>query len=480
MIHLIDDLLLAILCISIALLSLATAGHALLHKRDPRSALVWVTINLALPVAGPFFYWCVGINRIFRRARMWQESGRRVSGFDIYPSETGDEADILLLPENTHLHELRKLEDRVMRTRLREGNRFTILFEGEEAYPAMLVAIRRARESINLSSYIFDGDGIGAEFADTLRAAADRGVEVRVIIDSLGEKYSTVPLCRQLAGSLVRVVRYLPLRKGAYINLRNHRKLLIVDGREAFTGGMNISSRHQPAAGGAAAVRDVHFSVQGPVVADLQRAFLGDWYFVTGERLDAPLFFPPLEPCGNGIARAISDGPDQEFRKLEQVIMGALSCARSSVSIMTPYFIPDRPLLAALITAALRGVAVRIVLPGCNNLPFVHWASRSLLRELVACDVRVYYQPAPFVHSKLMVVDGAWSLIGSANLDTRSLRLNFELDMAVYDTGFACRIERHFESSLAASREVTLQELDGDPIASKLRNNFMRLFSPYL
>lgn len=476
-----DHIFIILLTLCTCLLSLVTAGHALLHKRDSRSALGWMSISLTLPLLGPFLYWCLGVNRISRQARRWQESGRRLSGSEIHPLVDPNSKAVRLPLAAAHLDDLRVLGDRVVRTRLREGNSIIPLVDGEEAYPAMLAAIRRAEESINLSSYIFDADGIGAEFIDQLKEATNRGVTVRIIIDALGEKYSRHLPRTALAGTRVQLVRYLPLSRGAYINLRNHRKLLIIDGREAFTGGMNIRSRHQPASTDTdTAIRDMHFSVQGPVVADLQRTFLEDWYFVTGERLDAPFFFPTLAPQGSSLARAISGGPDNEFRKLEHIIMGVLACAKKSVCIMTPYFIPDRPMIAALITTALRGVAVRVVLPGLNNLPFVHWATRGLLWELLANGIRVFYQPPPFVHTKLFLVDDVWSLVGSANLDSRSLRLNFELNLSVFDESFAASLKRHFEQAFAASHEITQEEIDGRSLPIRLRDNYARLFSPYL
>jgi cardiolipin synthase len=477
----VNHALIAFIIASTGLLSLISAGHALLHKRDSRAALVWVSLNLTLPLFGPLFYWCLGVNRISRRARIWQASGRRLSGADIYPFEDY-QGDAPQLPNAAiHLHDLHVLANRVVTTRLREGNRITPLINGEETYPAMLVAIRRAQESINLSSYIFDAEGIGAEFVSHLTEAAERGVEVRVIIDALGEMYSHTSPHRVFHGTRVQLEHYLPLRHGAYINLRNHRKLLVIDGREAFSGGMNISDNNltvsRPTV---SAVCDMHFSIQGPVVADLQRVFLEDWYFVTGERLNNPLFFPAIEHNGNSLIRCISDGPDKDFRKLEQIIMGALSCAKEQVSIMTPYFIPDRPMISALITTALRGVNVRIVLPELNNLPFVNWASRSLLWELLANGVRVFYQPAPFVHTKLLLVDNIWCLVGSANLDSRSLRLNFELNMSIFDANFSAIICRYFDKAFDVAHEITLQELEQRPLLLKLRDNFARLFSPYL
>ena len=476
-----DHVLITLLAASSCLLSLAAAGHALLYKRDSRSALVWVCLTLIMPLLGPFLYWCLGINRISRRARSWHESGRRLSGSALYPLESHQVGTTPLPASAAHLHDLSVLADRVVATPLREGNHIQPLIDGEEAYPAMLVAIRRAQESINLSSYIFDADGIGSEFVTHLIEAAERGVEVRIIIDALGEKYSRISPRHAFRGTRVRLRHYLSLRHGAYINLRNHRKLLVIDGLEAFTGGMNISDRHMASSTPVEkAVNDMHFSVQGPVVADLQRSFLEDWFFVTGERLDNPLFFPVIEQHGNALIRCISDGPDKDFRKLEQIITGALSCAREQVSIMTPYFIPDRPLMAALITAALRGVSIRIILPGLNNLPFVDWASRSLIWELAANGIRVFYQPPPFVHTKLLLVDNIWSLVGSANLDARSLRLNFELNMSIFDPDFASAVNRHFKKALSEAREITREELEQRPLPYKLRDNFARLFSPYL
>lgn len=476
-----DHVLIALLAISTVLLSLAAAGHALVHKSDSRSALVWTSLNLSLPLIGPFLYWCLGINRISRRARSWQESGRRISGTDIYPLEQRHGSEVRLPVAAAHLRDLRILCDRVVTTPLRDGNRIILLENGDQTYPAMLVAIRRAEESINLCSYIFDADGIGGDFVEQLKAAAGRGVAVRVIIDALGEKYSRSSPARAFKNSQVCLERYLPLRHGAYINLRNHRKTMIIDGREAFTGGMNIRGRHiLSVTDPAQALLDIHFSVQGPVVADLQRSFLEDWFFVTGERLDDPLFFPAITHQGSALVRCISDGPDKEFRKLEQIIMGALSCSGSSVCIMTPYFIPDRTMIAALVTAALRGVEVRIVLPGLNNLPFVQWASQAVLPELLAAGIRVFYQPPPFVHTKLLLVDDIWALIGSANLDTRSLRLNFEQNLSVFDAAFAARVRQHFDQAFLHTHEVTLDEIEGRTLATKLRDGFFHLFSPYL
>jgi cardiolipin synthase len=475
-----DNLFWVVLVMAVATLSVVAAGHALLYKRDPRSAMGWIGVCITVPVLGPFFYWVMGVNRITRKARQWLESGKRLTGCDAFPAREPEEAGSLPA-EAAHLRELRSLADRVVACRLTGGSRVTPLHNGEGAYPAMIAAIDAARHSVHLSTYIFDGDATGTRFVEALRRAADRGVEVRVIVDSLGEKYSRPTARKLLKGTRVRVGRFLPLRHGGYLNLRNHRKILVIDGTRAFTGGMNIGDRHvvdRPVP--PPTVVDLHFIVEGPVVADLQGVFLEDWYFVSGEILDHPAFFPELVPAGEGLARVISDGPDKEFRKLHWIVMGAVACARRSVRIMTPYFIPDRPIISALITCAMRGVEVTIVLPAENNLPLVHWATRSYLWELLQLGIRVFYQPPPFVHTKLFLVDGLWSLIGSANLDPRSLRLNFELNLEMYDRDLGRVLTLHFEDVLSLSREVTLDEMDTRPLPEKIRDCTAKLLSPYL
>lgn len=476
-----DNLFWGVAALLVVALSLLSAGHALIIKRDPRSALGWIVVCLTLPVFGPLLYWSMGVNRISRKARQWLESGRRLPGWDAFRLRRFREEAVGLPEAFSHLADLRTLSDRVVSYPLVAGNSLLPMGNGENAYPAMLEAIAEARHSVNLSTYIFDGDAAGRRFVEALKAAAERGVEVRVIIDGLGEKYS-VPRARTLLkGSGVKVARFLPMRQGAYINLRNHRKILVVDGCKAFTGGMNIGDRHiVKRSGGPPPVVDMHFMLEGPEVMELQQAFLEDWYFVAGELLDEQRFFPPISTAGQALVRAISDGPEKEFRKLQCIILGALSCARERVQIMTPYFIPDGSLISALATAALRGVEVTLILPALNNLPFVHWATRAYLWELLQQGIRVYYQPPPFVHTKLFIVDGAWSLIGSANLDPRSLRLNFELDLEVYDRGFAGLLVRHFEVVLAKSREVTIDEVNGWSLPVRLRDSTAKLFSPYL
>jgi cardiolipin synthase len=344
----------------------------------------------------------------------------------------------------------------------------------------MLAAINSARTSVWLATYIFETDPVGQQFIAALAAATGRGVEVRVLVDGIGEWYSWPHAVRLLRRAGVRAARFLAPRAlptpRLAINLRNHRKLLIVDGQVAFLGGMNIGGREV----GKARQRrmaDLHFEVRGPVVAQLARAFLVDWQFAAQEELRAAA---PPDAAGPAVCRVVTDGPDEDVNKLLYVIVAALSVAREQILIMTPYFIPQAELSAALESAALRGVDVRLVLPECSNLRYVDWASRRWLAPLLERGVRIFLQPSPFSHTKLLVVDGIYAQIGSANLDPRSLRLNFEIAVEIFCAETCRPLVRYVLAALESSSEYTLEQLRSRPLASRTRDSFFWLLSPYL
>lgn len=477
-----DSLLTILFWGTLALAAVLSAGHALLNKRDPRAALGWVVLCLMLPGAGAAFYWLLGVNRIRTLARDWQARGVGMHGrppdFCLWVADMA--AALPFRAENYAA--LLSLSDAVTRRPLLQGNRVRPLHNGEEAYPVMLEAIEAAHSSICLSTYIFDSDSTGRRFVEALRAAAARGVDVRVLVDALGERYSWPPARRLLRGSGVRIARFLPpslSERGIHLNLRNHRKLLIADGIVGFTGGMNIGDRHLANADNPRRVVDIHFRIEGPVVGQMQEAFFEDWQFATGEPVPE-IVYPDALPDAEAFCRGISDGPNENFQQLTWLLVGALNCARRRVRIMTPYFIPDRTLITAINAAALRGVSVEIILPEKNNLPYVAWATRAYLWELLQYGTRIYYQPPPFVHSKFLLVDEAYALVGSANLDPRSLRLNFEFSLEVYDRWLNDSLARHFDLLHALSRAVPQEELDGRPLPLKLRDAFAKLLSPYL
>jgi cardiolipin synthase len=347
----------------------------------------------------------------------------------------------------------------------------------------MLEAINQARHSVSLLTYIFDRDKVGLAFAHALGEATRRGVEVRVLIDAAGTRYSWPTILHALRKEGVRYGRFLPvLSMGRLLamNLRTHRKILVSDGLLGFTGGLNIRAGHCLKKNPRHPIQDLHFRVQGPVVTQMQEAFADDWLFTTGESLRGEKWFPEPQTAGQVYARGVIDGPDEDFEKLRWTLLGALSIARYSVQIVTPYFLPERALVAALNVAAMRGVRVDIILPAQSNLPFVQWASRAMWWQVLEHGCRLWVTPPPFDHSKLMVVDSCWALVGSANWDARSLRLNFEFNLECYDSELAARLEKLIDAKREQAREVTLQEMDGRPLPTRLRDGIARLASPYL
>lgn len=465
-------------------LTLGTIGHVLLNKRDPRAAAGWVAVSFAIPFIGPGLYWLFGVNRIRTRARGWQERGRGMAwkepAYCIWSTELAQTEDYPFRRGN--FADLRNLADAVTRRDLIDGNRITPLYNGELAYPAMLEAIESARQSVYLSSYIFETNQTGKDFAEALIRAARRGIDVCVLIDALGACYSFPRAYRLFRNSPVRIARFLPLSfsgRGLYFNMRNHRKLLIVDKQVGFTGGMNIGDRHLVEKDSRKHVTDIHFKVEGPVVGHFLEAFMEDWGFATGEPAEAIAHPEPVESPG-AICRGISVGPNEDFEKLGWLLVGALNAARHSVRIMTPYFIPDRALLAAINSAALRGVDVTLILPEKNNLPPVAWASWGYMKDFLRFGTRVYEQPPPFAHSKLLLVDNRYAQVGTSNLDQRSLRLNFEFTLEVYDPNFCTTLAEHFDTVKSLSRQVTLGDVENRPLPLRLRDGFFKLFSPFL
>ncbi len=460
--------------------TLLASGHAVLQKRDVRAAVAWVGLIWLVPFVGSVLYLLLGVNRIKRRAAALQRALPAPPTPHALPEPALVRA---LSPAGHHLNHLAQLMNQMVRRPLTEGNRVALLVGGDAAYPQMLEAIDGAEKSLTLCTYIFDNDAVGVRFADALERAARRGVEVRVLADAVGLRYSLPTMYRVLRRRGVKVARFLPARvpwRIPYMNLRNHRKILVADGRLGFTGGMNLRVGHALSEHPKHPVQDLHFRVEGPVVAHLQEVFAEDWAFTTGERLEGEAFFPKLAPAGHTLARGIADGPDEDFEKLRWAILGALACARHSVKVMTPYFLPDPALVTSLNVAALRGVEVDLVLPAKGNLPLVQWAATAQLWQVLEHGCRVHLTPPPFDHSKLLVVDRTWTLMGSGNWDPRSLRLNFELNVECYDPEVAGRLDDYIAGRIASARSLTLAEVDGRPLPVRLRDGVARLFTPYL
>jgi cardiolipin synthase len=459
--------------IAVVVAAVTASGHAVVYKRDSRSAAIWVLLIWILPALGPVFYALLGVNRVERKAlRLRRGMVRHRADLQFPPSEPG-----------THFTPLARLVGQVVERRLCPCNAIDPLVDGANAFPAMLEAINGARTSIAMSSYIFDGVGIGEEFVRALAAAKKRGVQVRVLIDDVDARFSFSDAVKPLRKAGVNVAVFnpplVPARLHA-LNLRNHRKILVADGATGFTGGLNVDSRYWRPEAPERAFHDLHFRIRGPVVAQLMEVFADDWQFTTGEALRGPKWFPALKEEAGVLARAIEAGPDESIERIRWAILGGINAAQRSVRVLTPYFIPDQPLISALDAAALRGVEVDIVIPQTSDLPHVHWAMYGQLWQVLDHGCRVWARPGSFDHSKLLVVDGAWTLIGSANWDARSLRLNFEVQVECYSVELGAHMDGLIQARIAQSHPLTLRAMQARPLLVKLRDGAARLFAPFL
>lgn len=466
----------------ISLVMATVAGaHAVMTKDEVRGAIGWAGVIFLSPIVGPLIYAVAGVNRIRRATILAQRSGHGMRGAAF---DAEDEA--VAARFGRRFTALKTLGDRVARHPLTTGNAIATLRSGDEAYAAMQAAIEGARRSVILESYIFDRDPAGLRIADALIAAHRRGVAVRVLVDAVGARYSVPSIAGHLREGGVafdvfngNIIMGLKL---PYANLRTHRKILVVDGAVAFMGGMNIRQGFTREFAGEAFAHDTHFRLEGPVVADLFAVAAEDWRFAAGETLSGPAWeiAPPAGGPGGVLVRAVPSGPDSYLETNHKLLMGALSVARRSVKIMSPYFLPDQEFISALVTAARRGVDIDIVVPMVNNLVLVDRAMTAQFDQILKNYCRIWRATGPFDHSKLFVVDGSWAYVGSSNLDPRSLRLNFEIDVEVLDHGFAGEIDRRIEAVIAEAAPVTLAGLRGRPYLIRLMDRLIWLGSPYL
>lgn len=454
-----------------ALFSALVTIHVLLNKRQAAAAIAWIGLAWLSPIFGSALYAMLGVNRVSRRAQRLRPK----------PSQVVDETPQAAAAVPEQFQPLDRAVGAITQLPTVDGTAITMLRNGDEAYPAMLAAIGQARTSVALSTYIFRDDAIGLAFCEALAAAQARGAKVCVLIDGIGSGYFFPAAWRRLkrAGVAADLFMHsaLPWRM-PFLNLRNHKKLLILDGRLAFTGGINIAQANLVATDPPNPIRDTHFRIEGPIVEQLTQAFASDWAFVTGEDLEGAAWFPAVPPAGAITARVVTSGPDADIEKIATVILQAIATARHSIRLTTPYFLPSEPIVGALSLAAQRGIRVDVIVPSVSDHRLVDWAMRGHVGALIESGVRIWLNAPPFDHSKALVVDRMWSFIGSANWDARSFRLNFELNLEVYDRGFSERLD----DVMSAKMETPLTQayLDARGLPERLRDAAVRLLLPYL
>ena len=387
------------------------------------------------------------------------------------------------------------LEQALVDTPLVAGNKVELLKNGPATYDAMFAAIAQARDHINMESYIVEDGEIGRRFANALIERQRDGVQVNLIYDSVGSLGTPRAFFQRLEASGMKLVQYNPVnpllaRVGWDVNQRDHRKLLVVDGRVAFLGGINISDAYSGSSGSGAAEssskarslpwRDTDLRIEGPVVADFQKLFLETWAAQKGPALPARHYFPRLEPAGRSVVRAIAGSPDEPVSQVYATLISAIDSAETEVLLTNAYFAPDAQLLASLKAAVARGVTVKLLLPSTTDSSLVFWAGRSYYAELLEAGVQLYERHGALLHSKTALVDGVWSTVGSTNLDWRSFVHNQEINAVVLGADFGRQMRAMFDADLGDSARVTLAQWQHRPLGMRLKEWFGRLWRYWL
>jgi cardiolipin synthase len=458
-----------------AALSILATVHILLHKDDVKSSIGWIAFVFLSPFLGAILYILLGINRIKRKGTRLR---KKSTISEKYSAENASKN----LPEN--YKQFVTFGYNVYPQNFVFGNSIEPLQNGLEAYPEMIKTIQNAKKEILISSYIFDCDSETDKFLEAFETIIKNGVAVKVLIDGIGTlKFFHRSIEKKLARIKgleygIFLPPYIPVSI-PFINLRNHRKIMIIDGKTAFFGGMNLSKKNVLIYDQENGILDITFEIKGHVIDQITEVFKNDWEFATGKK------FQPLSKClsdteaGTIPARIIPDGPDSKNGTIELITHGAINTASKKILIVTPYFLPENNILTALEMAAMRGVDVDIIIPDKSDYNFVDRAAESNFLRLVKSGVKIYRTSRPLDHSKIFVVDSEWIFIGSANWDVRSFKLNFESNIEIFSKSLAKELTAIAESKKGKAKFTTAHECKMLPLLKRIRNSAYRLLTPY-
>jgi cardiolipin synthase len=440
------------------------------RSKSPPAILAWLWALLLFPAVGAVFYMLIGSERVVRRRlRLNHELKARLSA---EPPECGAAGESLDMPELAHVNGFPSTT----------GNAVAVLPDGTSFFPVLLEVIAGAQHHLHLEFYIWNRDRAGIMVRNALVQAAQRGVQVRVLVDEMGSLWLRRSFFKPLVaagGQFSWFHTFSPRRGRFHLNLRNHRKLVIADGSTALTGGMNIGDEYW---GGNAAPphRDLAVRLRGPVVSQLAAIFAQDWLFSTGQAVSDAAYYPPAAACGNVAAQVVPGAPDNDIDEIQLTTLALLHRARERIRLMTPYFVPEPPLLAALQLAAMRGVDVAILVPQkCDHFYLTH-VMRSYYDDLLPHGVRIFEYRPRLLHAKVVTVDGRWMMTGSANLDIRSLRINFELNVLAGCPETTSTVDRFFEINAREAHEVTQAAYQQRPLRHKIAEAVFRPAAPLL
>ena len=457
----------------------------ILENRNPVKTISWILVLVLLPFAGIVIYLFFG--QEYRKTKMYSRKG--LKDLERLRNLTMEQLDNL--PDNhLKLSEQLYTKKRLMNLMLSNSNailtnnnEIQILRNGEETFPEIFRTIENALHHVHLEYYIIEDDRIGNYLRELLISKATEGVEVRLIFDDVGSWQLKKKFIRSMSDAGVMVDCFMKVRfpmLTSRVNYRNHRKILVVDGETAFVGGLNFADRYQDGVQGIGPWRDTHLKVTGGGATALQIIFMADWYFVSKEILKGSEYFKPFESGDGKLVQMTSSGPDSDWESISQAYFSAIATANDYVYISTPYLMPTGDIVTALKTSALGGVDVRIIVPGLSDAITPKWGTNSYIEELVESGVKVYFYKGGFTHSKVIVADGIFSSVGTANLDFRSLETNFEVNAMIYDQEIAGILAGQFLEDQEKSELVILEEWQKRPRINKIKESFARILSPML
>lgn len=465
------------------LLVIATVFTVLHERRDPVRALSWIAVIVLLPFAGMVLF--VFFGQDYRKQKIFNRKEiKDLIQFEQLSYKQLREIDTFSNPEVAANREIITLLLNNNKSLLTTNNRLEVLNDGSETFASLIDALRKAESFIHLEYYIFENDELGGQIADILKEKARSGVEVRFIYDDVGSWNLKRSFIRSLREAGVQVHCFMPVVfpwLTSKINYRNHRKIVVIDGKVGYTGGLNIADRylrgtkHGP-------WRDTHLKIEGTAVNMLQLTFLADWYFATGIQLkdkDKYLMVSD-DSVGDTAVQIATSGPDSDWATIMQAYFAAITKATDHIYISTPYFMPGESLLTALKVAALSGIDVRIMLPSRSDSKIVYWASRSYIAELLEAKIKVYLYNKGFNHSKIITIDNRFSSIGTANMDNRSFEDNFEVTAMIYDRDVTDRLESRFLADLDGCTRLTYRRWATRSRTDMFKESVARLFSPLL
>lgn len=456
-----------------------------LENRNPEKTISWILVLILLPIIGIVIYLFFG--QEYRKTKMYSRKGLKdleklrnltLEQLDSLPGHSVRFSDKLL--SKKRLMNLLLSNSNAILT---NDNDVKILRNGEETFPEIFRTIEQAKHHIHLEYYIIEDDKIGNYLRESLIRKAQEGVEVRLIFDDVGSWELKKKFIRSMSDAGVKVDCFMKVRfpmLTSRVNYRNHRKILVVDGEIAFVGGLNFADRYLDGVPGIGAWRDTHLKVAGGGATALQIIFMADWYFVSKEILKGEEYFKPFVSGPGKLVQMSASGPDSDWESIGQAYFSAIASATDYVYISTPYLMPTSDILTALKTSAMGGIDVRIIVPGLSDAIIPKWGTNSYIEELLEAGVKIYFYRAGFTHSKVIITDGIFASVGTANLDFRSLETNFEVNAMIYDEEIAGILARQFLDDQEKSELIILEEWQKRPRINKFKESFSRILSPML